>query len=127
MWVNMESQQFMKLNENNWNIWKFQMRVVLIAKDLFVITNGDIQKPDVLKAAELKKYEIYNVRAQEVLLMCVESRPQSHILMCKTANEIWTKQKTIYEHQLSMNIHLLQLQFFNLKSENGVMDFLSKI
>lgn len=75
MWVNMESQQFMKLNENNWNIWKFQMRVVLIAKDLFVITNGDIQKPDVLKAAELKKYEIYNVRAQEVLLMCVESRP----------------------------------------------------
>lgn len=118
--------QYIKLNENNWNVWKFQVKVTLIAKELYGVTSGTEVKPedtDKTYAGFIKK----DAKAQEVLVSRMEPGPMSHIISCVSAKEMWDRLHIIYEKKSNVSIHLLQQQFFNLKFDDNVMNFLSKI
>ncbi|KAK9732032.1 hypothetical protein QE152_g13159 [Popillia japonica] len=54
-----------RLNNNNWNVWKFQINVILMAKGLYDITTGNEKEPaevDLKASWKLKKspYEVWN-------------------------------------------------------------------
>ncbi|XP_031343120.1 uncharacterized protein LOC116172658 [Photinus pyralis] len=120
--------QFIKLNENNWNVWKFQIKVILTAKELYDITVGIVKQPDGEHTGkEVKEFKVKDAKAQEVLVTRMESGPLFHILMCESAHEMWTKLESIYERQSNVSVHLLQQKFFNMKFEGSVMDFITKI
>lgn len=119
--------QFIRLNDNNWNVWKFQIKVTLIAKELFDVVNGSTPKPEVGNAEEQKAFNIKDAKAQEILVSRMEQGPLSHIISCGSSSEMWTKLHAIYERQSNVSVHLLQQQFFNMKFEDNVMNFLSKI
>jgi hypothetical protein len=64
---NMESTVPMpKLNNENWNTWKFQIKVVLTAKDLFEYVDGTKEAPT--EGAPLSTWKKADTRAQEVLV-----------------------------------------------------------
>ncbi|CAH0393367.1 unnamed protein product [Bemisia tabaci] len=140
-------QSFLKLDETNWNLWKFQTRVVLTAKDLFEITTGESKMPvvpeevltgtaeDIAASREAvtqalkdaKMFKLKDARAQEILVTRMEKGPLSHILSCNSASEMWAKLVNIYERQSNVSVHLLQQQFFNAKFDGSVMEFVTKI
>lgn len=68
------------------------------------------------------------LKAQEVLVVRMEEKHLTHILACGTAQEMWQKVKSIYEHQLQVNVHLLKQMFFNTEyKEGGTVEFFSVI
>lgn len=130
------SNQYIRLaGIKNWNIWKFQVGVVLKAKGVFEVTDGTIQKPvlgvndDKNKyEEELRKWQKRDNTAQEILVSRMEENPMSHILNCETSNEMWIKLKSIYEQKSDVSLHLLQQRFFNFKYDGeGIALFASKI
>lgn len=121
-----QGSSFIKLNETNWNVWKFQTQLTLISKELFDVTSGSTVKPEAKAdgyAAFIKK----DAKAQEILVSRMEASSISHILSCTSAQEMWRKLHAVYERSSSVSIHLLQQQFYSLKFEDSVMNFLSKI
>ena len=118
--------QFIKLDETNWNVWKFQVRVTLVAKELFDVVTGVKSKPEETEAG-YADFIVKDAKAQEILVSRMEAGPISHIISCVSSKEMWDKLHTVYERKSNVSIHLLQQQFFNLKFEDSVMNFVTKV
>ncbi|KAK9754364.1 hypothetical protein QE152_g1357 [Popillia japonica] len=106
-----------KLNNNNWNVWKFQIEVILIAKDLYDIVNGTSKQltggiakdlydivngtsKQLTGGAELiAKWKLRDAKAQEALVTRMEEGPLAHIMQCPFACEMWKKLESIYDRQ----------------------------
>lgn len=116
-----------KLNNINWNVWKFQMKVILMAKGLYEITSGKEKQP-VDDEEKDTKWRLKDAKAQEALVTRMEEEPLSHVMQCETAQNMWEKLESIYDRKSSVSMHLLTEQFYNLKFENeSVNSFISKI
>ncbi|KAK9720589.1 hypothetical protein QE152_g21996 [Popillia japonica] len=105
-----------RLNNNNWNVWKFQIKVILMAKGLYDITTGNEKEP---AEVDLKaSWKLKDAKAQEALVTRMEEGPLSHVMQCVNAAEMWAKLESIYDRKSDVSTHLLNEQFYNLKFEN---------
>ena len=124
----MEAVSVNKLNNFNWNVWKFQIRVVLMAKGLYEITCGDESVPTTATANEVGKWKLKDAKAQEVLIVRMEEEIISYVMQCETAKEMWSKLESIFERKSEVSTHLLNEQFYNLKFENETVNsFITKV
>ncbi|KAK9685136.1 Integrase core domain [Popillia japonica] len=115
-----------KLNNNNWNVWKFQIKVILMAKDLYDIVNGTDKQP--IEGAELiAKWKLRDAKAQEALVTRMEEGPLAHIMQCPFACEMWKKLESIYDRQSVVSKHLLNEQFYNVKFDGDLNSFITKV
>lgn len=111
-----------KLNKENWN--KFQMEVVLTAKDLFEYVDGTKEAPT--EGAPLSTWKKADARAQEVLVTRMEPIPLTHIMNC-TSHEMWKKLQSVYERESNVSVHLLYQQFYSLKFEDNMNTYLTAV
>jgi len=67
--------------------------------------------------------------AQKVLITTIDKRPLLHLLDCKTAFEIWTKIKTIYERDNEQQKYNLLQNFYSLTYDKSsdVVTYISKL
>lgn len=68
-----------KLNNNNWNVWRFQMKVILMAKGVYSITSGEEKKPDD-GADNLQKWLLGDAKAQEALVTRMEEGHMTKVI-----------------------------------------------
>lgn len=113
----------------NWNTWKFQVRVHLKAKGLFDVVDKKELKPGEEDVNAYKRFMEKDCKAQDVIVSRLEEGPLSHVLTCESASEIWTKLHTVYEQKSEVSLHLLQRKFFNLTFNEGenMNSFLSRM
>lgn len=97
--------------ENNWNVWKFQVRVVLNSFGLLEVTNGTTPRP-ADDSKDLPKWLEKDAKAQSIIVTRLAERVIAHVVNCNTAAEIWCKLHSVYELKSSASIHLLQQKFF---------------
>lgn len=111
--------------ERNWNLWKFQISVLLRGMDLYGIVEGSEKKIEG-KADEWKKKD---AKAQTQIVMRLSEGAMTHILACQTAEEMWSKLHSVYEHKSSTSLHILQQRFFQFKFEDSMdmVTFLAKL
>ncbi|KAK9694852.1 hypothetical protein QE152_g33263 [Popillia japonica] len=111
------------LNNNNWNVWKFQMKVILMAKDLYHIVNGTDNQPT--EDTELiAKWKLRDAKAQETLVTRMEEGP---LAQRSFACEMWKKLESIYDWQSVVSKHLLNEQFYNVRFDGDVNNFITKV
>lgn len=113
-----------KLIGDNWTTWKFQAQIALKAKSLYSMVTGEYIRTQ----ANAEEWDRKDAKAQEILVVRLDEKPMHHVLSCNSAREMWEKLSSIYEHQSTVSVHLLQQKFFSLEYKNcSVADFISQL
>ncbi|GBM97221.1 Retrovirus-related Pol polyprotein from transposon TNT 1-94 [Araneus ventricosus] len=109
--------QIVKLNANNYSVWKFKMEMILIKEDLFHLIEDDTpSQPD-------EKYIKKDRQARAIINLCIEDSQIIHIKYETTAKATWNKLKAIHERSnLSSKLFLLRKLYATKMSEDGNMN-----
>lgn len=107
---------------NNWTTWKFQLRVLLQALELY-----DVVEKDALTKMASEDFIKKDRKAQSLIVLNIHEKIMVHIINAKSASEMWAKLSTIYEKKSSTSLHIEQQKFFHLQCEDDVILFISKL
>lgn len=117
----------LKLDGENWAVWKFQTSVILRSRGLYDIVTGENLKPD-SGTADIEKWIKGDCKAQEIIVTRVEPGPMTHLLSCETACEMWTKLKSVFDKESVVSVHLLQQKLFSLEfADQSVSTYISQL
>lgn len=105
------------LSADQWSTWKFQIRVMLSASDMYDIVNGEKKMPKVEEALKLQEWEKLDRRAQKMIVMSVGPQALVHIMNCATSHAMWNKLESVYEQKAETNIHLIQQRFYSFSKD----------
>lgn len=109
----MEETKIEKLQSpEQWQRWKFQLRVTLNASDLYGVANGSVPKPVLIKAdgetdaqartrheKTLHDWQRADGKAQKVIVSALGVQPMQLIMRFDTAAEMWSKLTEVYEQK----------------------------
>ena len=132
----------------NWEMWKFQIRVLLKSNKVLNIVNGistispapiPVQGVDGAEAQNaaaqieyqrsLTDWEDKDANAQKCIITSLDKKPTFHVMNCETSKEMWDKLHAIYEGKNDTNMHLLQQKWFSLAydSKDDIAMHISKV
>lgn len=103
----------------NWNSWKFQLKIVLQAADLYGIVSGDILRPtrigegDANFDMQIKEWDKKDVNAKMLISTSIGEQPLAYIMSCENSKQMWDKLHAVYEQNSKMQLHLLQQRFYS--------------
>ena len=83
-----------KLNGENYVIWKFKFITILEALSLWLIVKGDEQKPTYPLC--LSEWNSWETKEKVLIRMSVQDNIIPHIRNCKTSKDTWDKLKILY-------------------------------
>lgn len=89
--------QIDKLDESNYEVWKIQMRSVLIHGSLWDFVSGKAVKPEKKDAENYAAYVAKDEKALASILLSVKSNQLLHVKSCKTSKEAWDKLIAVYQ------------------------------
>lgn len=117
---------------SQFSMWKFQIKVLLKASEIFGLVNGDRIKPERDAAnfeAENKIWNKADCKAQKFIVSTVGQQPLQHIMNCETARQMWLKLEAVYEQKTQTNIHLLQQRFYSYvrDPQDSMATYISKL
>ena len=79
----------------NYRTWKFSMRMVLQAKDLWELVSGDEEKPEAEKAAQA--WEKKARKALAAIALALSAAEKEHIIECVAPKAAWDILEKLYE------------------------------
>ncbi|KMQ86138.1 copia protein, partial [Lasius niger] len=94
----------------NWNVWKFQVGVLMRGLGVFEIADGTRVKPEA--EADLSAWLKEDSKAQSLIVTRLSESVMLHVLTCTSAAEMWRKLHSVYEQKSDTSIHMVQQQFF---------------
>jgi len=114
-----------KLTANNYATWKFKLKHLLIAKELFGHCDGSMEEPTTGEAAK----KAFKLNAQKALSQIVRSVSDEFIYLtteCEAAQQAWEKLQSNFEWDASANRIYLEKQYFRavMKNSDSVEDHL---
>ena len=106
-----------KLNNENYQIWKYKVELLLIKEDLWDLVTED--KPEEIDSTWTKR----DNKARATICLLVEDNQIIHVRQATTAKEAWDSLKAYHEKSsLSSKVYLLK-SLVNLKlQETGSME-----
>lgn len=108
----------MKLNGENWPIWKFQTIVIMKSRGYYELLIGQCKKPS--ENAEVAKWVKHDAKAQELIIVTrMGEEAITHILSCESACEMWKKLTSVYDKESDVSVHLLQQRFILMEFGNN--------
>lgn len=103
---------------SQWMVWKFQVKVNLLALGLYGLVDGSKVKPVGADAVTLETWVKNDARAQKVMVNSCGAKVLIHVCNCDSAKEIWDKLNSVYEQSNKASKHLLQEQFYAYKKDS---------
>jgi len=79
----------------NYRTWKFSMRMVLQARDLWEVVSGEEVKPEAEKAAQA--WEKKARKALATIALALSAAEKEHIIECTTLKAAWDVLEKLYE------------------------------
>ncbi|UYV64540.1 hypothetical protein LAZ67_3001142 [Cordylochernes scorpioides] len=124
-----ELPQIQKFNGDNFHLWKFQMKIILEAKDLLSITDGSEVKPEIEDIAKFSNWKKKDAKSKMLITTALEFKYLQQIVNCQTSAEMWKKLSTIYELKSETNKYLLQQRIFEYKmnTNDNIATHISKV
>lgn len=130
-----------KLKDNeNWGIWKFQVRVILNSHNAWEVADGTYECPAALAAdaneearaahvTSLATWKKADAMVQKVIATSVGQQPMLHIINCTTGREMWRKLTDIYEQRSESSIHMLQQRWYEaaVDSNDNIATYIAKL
>lgn len=86
----------------NWNIWKFQTKVLLRGHGWLDIVEGRTVKPESLTPQDVTAkttWETKDAKAQTLLVTRMSDDIMLHLISCTTSAEMWKKLLSVFEHK----------------------------
>ncbi|KAK9751583.1 hypothetical protein QE152_g4970 [Popillia japonica] len=112
-----------KLNNNNYQLWKHQLKILLKAKKVWYVIESE--KPKIEENTqeaeqrkikdEIEKYEEKSAVAASIILSTLESSQAQQVINLDEAKDIWFKLKEIHEGKVSSRRIELRLQLSAIK------------
>src|SRR5579862_7251714 len=79
----------------NYRTWKFSMRIVLQARDLWEVVSGEELKPETEKGAQT--WEKKARKALTTIALALSVQEKEHIIECTTPKATWDILEKLYE------------------------------
>ena len=128
------------LTKDNYPRWKYDINVILMARDLLKMSQGSEKLPSALAAdADNATKEDYNkkytewvqrdAKAREILTRSLDSRHHDLIRSCTTAYGITKTLMSMHEQKSSQNLFLVQREYHECKwfATTTALEFISKV
>lgn len=117
---------------SNWLTWKFQIRQILEANELFDVVDGTVERPingSPDYAAKIVTWKKQDAKARRAISTACQRQPLLQIMNCETADSMWTTLRGTYEQASKSNIVFLQQKYYSFAKESGddIATFLSKL
>jgi len=109
--------QIDKLNGSNYRTWKFNMKMVLIERELWNYINGVV----IRLPSNNEDFDRKVCKALSTIVLGINLDQQIHIMDC-TANEAWTLLEGVFEPKTRARILQLNKQFIQIKMEAKRLD-----
>lgn len=111
--------------KEQWQMWKFKIKILLNASDVFDVVDGSLPIPELTSSnyqSAMKEWKKKDLSAQNIISATVGQQPTLHILNCKHACEMWNKLNSVYEQKSNTSVHFLQQRFYSyVKDTNDSM------
>ena len=105
----------------NYRTWKFSMKMVLQARDLWEVVSGEEVKPEAEKAGQA--WEKKARKALATTALALSAAEKEHIIECTTPKAAWDILEKLYEGKgRNRKFMLLQELFRMSMEESGKMD-----
>lgn len=115
--------QIEKLDENNYDAWKVQMRSVLVHCELWQYASNTAPRPAATEADALATWITKDEKALATILLSVKSSQLLHIKNCKSSSAAWDKLSEIHTPAGPARKVTVFKQIVNLKmAENTPMN-----
>lgn len=124
----------------NWNLWKFQIQIILKSIEAWDIVNGTNKQPAPVgtdetaaqkkdNAEAIRKWNKTDGMAQKVIVTTISEQTMMHILTSGDSEAMWKKLTNIYEQKSESTIHILQQKWFTLAKDpsHDIAAHISKI
>ncbi|CAK9796277.1 Retrovirus-related Pol polyprotein from transposon TNT 1-94 [Anthophora plagiata] len=105
-----------KLNENNYDLWKVQMKSVLVFNDLWQYVNGDEKITD----ANAHEWTRKDSKALALINLSVTYGQLSHVKKATTSKEAWDGLKEIFESRGPIRKAALYKQLLRMEKKKNV-------
>jgi len=105
-----------KLDRNNWNTWKFQMKHLLMAKGLWNLVDGS----EVLASeATAALFQSRLHKAFSTIVLAMDSAQLYLVTSCEEPKQAWNALKNHFERETLANKLLLKKQYFRSEMREG--------
>src|SRR5271170_7218714 len=104
----------------NYRTWKFSMRMVLQAKDLWEVVSGEEAKPVEEKAAQA--WEKKARKALAAIALALSAAEKEHIIECTTPKTAWDILEKLYEGKGRNRKFMLLQELFRMSMGSEKMD-----
>lgn len=108
---------FIKLNDQNYDVWKFKMEMLLTDKDLWDAVTTD--RPNV-EGQTRKSWDKMDRSARAKIVLCVEDNQLIHIKHETTAKGMWEVLQKVHERKHLNTKLFLQRKLFNMKYDESM-------
>jgi len=117
-----------KLNDDNFEFWKFSMSLLFEKKDIKEVVAGTEVKPEETDVAAHKSWRKKDSDARYYIASTIDKRFTKHILHTKTAKEMWEKICNLFEGKSEAQVTMLQKKLHNLKlgPDEEVSDYVTR-
>ena len=104
----------------NWPVWKFAMKHVLLAKGLWEFVDGTAKGPGrgATEGANVS-FKLRSEKAITTIVLGMESKYMYLITTCETAEEVWEKLSNHFESKSVANRLFLKKEYFRMKMVEG--------
>lgn len=89
----------------NWNVWNFQVSVLLRDLGVYEIADGTKVKPEA--EADLRTWLKEDAKAQSLIVTRLSESVMLHVLTCTSAAEMWRKLHSVCEQKSDTSIHMV--------------------
>src|SRR5579859_4875494 len=104
----------------NYRTWKFSMRMVLQARDLWEVVSGEEVKPEAEKAAQA--WEKKARKALATIALTLSAAEKEHIIESTTPKAAWDILEKLYEGKGQNRKFMLLQRLFRMSMEGENMD-----
>lgn len=125
---NADLRNLTKFDGQNFQLWKFQVRAILVAYDLLNIVTGIEVKPET--TGELQNvWTKKDAKAMFILSSSMEYSQLEYLVTCNTAVEMWSKLSAIHEQKSASNKLMLTTKFheYRMTAGDSVAQHIAKI
>jgi transposase InsO family protein len=111
-----------KLNNSNYQVWKFKVKMLLIRDGIWSVVNGD--RPEPIPESWNRKDE----KAQCTISLTVEDNQLIHIYNCNSARDMWMELQKVHERaNLSSKMYLRKkLYKMKLQHDQNMQEYISE-
>ena len=108
----------------NWQVWKYQMQVILEARELWGHVDGTATRPALSESSSSgssaqSTFEKAVRKTKALLVTSINSGLVHLITECQTPKEIWDKLKERFERNTVANKLFLKQKFFSMKMKDS--------